>query len=273
MTDRYELSRRKTLAGLATIGAAGAGAGLGTSALFSDEETFEDNLVAAGELNMQVAAHVRDQNDPLPMVELDSGSNPQDTADGNAVTITASDLKPGDWFVIQWDVVVCSNPAYVQVTSLEADFENEEGDTPDSETGTSEPGDLGDALLTSVWHSYAPTSNGDTRSELGDLDPTTDRENSGLESYQNPDEDGDTGAGAHYTTTNEAHDVYADGVTLTDQQSGDPLTVGCQDGNGATYFQLFELPTAVGNEIQGDALTFTLRFNAEQVRNNPAPFQ
>jgi predicted ribosomally synthesized peptide with SipW-like signal peptide len=54
MTDEYELSRRKTLAGLATIGAAGAGAGLGTSAYFSDEESFDGNEMVAGELDLKV---------------------------------------------------------------------------------------------------------------------------------------------------------------------------------------------------------------------------
>jgi predicted ribosomally synthesized peptide with SipW-like signal peptide len=50
----YELSRRKTLAALGTIGAAGAGAGLGTSAFFSDQETFTNNQLTAGSLDMKV---------------------------------------------------------------------------------------------------------------------------------------------------------------------------------------------------------------------------
>ncbi len=55
MTDgNIELSRRKILAGLGAIGAAGAGAGLGTSALFSDEETFEGNTITAGTLDLKV---------------------------------------------------------------------------------------------------------------------------------------------------------------------------------------------------------------------------
>ncbi|MFT4947755.1 MAG: putative ribosomally synthesized peptide with SipW-like signal peptide, partial [Natronomonas sp.] len=44
MTDeRFDISRRKALAALGTIGVASAGAGLGTSAYFSDQETFENN--------------------------------------------------------------------------------------------------------------------------------------------------------------------------------------------------------------------------------------
>ncbi|RNJ27314.1 vWA domain-containing protein [Halosegnis longus] len=50
----YRLSRRNVLAGLGTIGLASAGAGLGTSAFFSDEEEFVDNTLVAGELDLLV---------------------------------------------------------------------------------------------------------------------------------------------------------------------------------------------------------------------------
>ncbi|WP_169051790.1 vWA domain-containing protein [Halorhabdus amylolytica] len=54
MSERYELSRRKVLAGLGTIGLAGAGAGFGTTAYFSDEETYENNTLTAGALDLTV---------------------------------------------------------------------------------------------------------------------------------------------------------------------------------------------------------------------------
>jgi len=50
----YNLSRRRILGGLGAIGLASAGAGLGTSAFFSDEETFEANTLVAGSLDMKV---------------------------------------------------------------------------------------------------------------------------------------------------------------------------------------------------------------------------
>ncbi|AOW80092.1 hypothetical protein HTSR_0907 [Halodesulfurarchaeum formicicum] len=52
--NTFEISRRKTLAALGTIGAASAGAGLGTSAWFSDTETFEGNTITAGSLDLKV---------------------------------------------------------------------------------------------------------------------------------------------------------------------------------------------------------------------------
>jgi|GEM_PF-715113 len=54
MTDKPNksigLSRRKMLAGLGAIGVASAGAGLGTTAYFSDQQSFEGNTITAGTL-------------------------------------------------------------------------------------------------------------------------------------------------------------------------------------------------------------------------------
>jgi len=51
---QFSVSRRKVLAGLGTIGIASAGAGLGTTAYFSDQETFENNQLTAGTLDLLV---------------------------------------------------------------------------------------------------------------------------------------------------------------------------------------------------------------------------
>jgi len=52
--NNMELSRRKILGSIGAVGAAGAGAGLGTSALFSDTESFVNNSITAGELDLKV---------------------------------------------------------------------------------------------------------------------------------------------------------------------------------------------------------------------------
>ncbi|MGM0590713.1 MAG: VWA domain-containing protein [Halobacteriota archaeon] len=56
MADKqsFNISRRNVLAGLGTIGLASAGAGLGTTAYFSDREDFENNTLVAGELDLKV---------------------------------------------------------------------------------------------------------------------------------------------------------------------------------------------------------------------------
>ncbi|MFC7174503.1 SipW-dependent-type signal peptide-containing protein [Haloplanus litoreus] len=55
MPKEFTLSRRKALAALGTVGVASAGAGLGTSAYFSDQESFENNSLVAGSLDVKVA--------------------------------------------------------------------------------------------------------------------------------------------------------------------------------------------------------------------------
>jgi len=52
--DNFRLSRRQALTALGTVGVASAGAGLGTSAYFSDTESFDGNSMVAGELDMKV---------------------------------------------------------------------------------------------------------------------------------------------------------------------------------------------------------------------------
>ncbi|MEF8855833.1 MAG: SipW-dependent-type signal peptide-containing protein [Haloplanus sp.] len=56
MSREIDFTRRKALAALGSIGVASASAGLGTSAYFSDHETFENNQLTAGTLDMTVAA-------------------------------------------------------------------------------------------------------------------------------------------------------------------------------------------------------------------------
>jgi predicted ribosomally synthesized peptide with SipW-like signal peptide len=52
--NEFNLSRRTVLGGLGTIGVASAGAGLGTTAYFSDQETYTDNTLTAGSLDLKV---------------------------------------------------------------------------------------------------------------------------------------------------------------------------------------------------------------------------
>ncbi|WP_436923957.1 SipW-dependent-type signal peptide-containing protein [Halosimplex amylolyticum] len=265
--DGLRFTRRSLLAGLGTVGVASVGAGLGTTALFSDEELFEDNELRAGALNMRVT--VDNVAHSTPIVRDNTTITPSDTADGQEVTISVADLKPGDWLILEWNPEVIANPGYVRITSVDEDYSNVEGGTPESESETASPGDLGDAILSTVWQSWDNLNS--SRQYLGGLDATTDLNDSGLSGYETPDMDGVTGGGAHYTTLNEAHSVYESGVLLRDASTGEPLVIGA-NSDAAWFYQLLELPREVGNEIQGDEVTFTLRFDAEQVRNNPTPF-
>ncbi len=70
--DKYGLSRRKLLGGLGAIGVASAGTGLGTSAYFSDEESFENNSLSAGELDLKLDYRATYAGGPGRLNEVDS---------------------------------------------------------------------------------------------------------------------------------------------------------------------------------------------------------
>jgi len=64
------LSRRRVLGGLGAIGVASAGAGLGTTAFFSDEESFTDNRIDAGELDLKMDYRITYDGGPGRLEEL-----------------------------------------------------------------------------------------------------------------------------------------------------------------------------------------------------------
>ena len=153
MPDEFELSRRKALAALGTVGVASAGAGLGTSAFFSDQETFENNQLTAGTLDMKVSweehysdwsedeaehAHMEDGElvvddrqgfmnatlqerfpDKRTRRRLDEGTaDPCEVLadvpdDLEKPVIELEDVKPGDFGEVTFDFALCDNPGYV----------------------------------------------------------------------------------------------------------------------------------------------------------------
>ncbi|MEF8781291.1 MAG: SipW-dependent-type signal peptide-containing protein [Haloferacaceae archaeon] len=153
MPDELDLSRRKVLAALGTVGVASAGAGVGTSAFFSDQETFENNQLTAGTLDMKVGweehysdwsedeaehAHMEDGElviddheefmnatlqeqfpDKQTKKELDQGTaDPCDVLadvpdDLSRPLIELEDVKPGDFGEVTFSFALCDNPGYV----------------------------------------------------------------------------------------------------------------------------------------------------------------
>ena len=70
------ISRRRALAGIGAIGVASAGAGVGTSAYFSDTESFENNSITAGELDLKVdweEHYYNGMGSPADMAEMGDG--------------------------------------------------------------------------------------------------------------------------------------------------------------------------------------------------------
>lgn len=158
MSDKqlYNLSRRKVLAGLGTIGVASAGAGLGTAAYFNDTESFENNQLVAGTLDLKVDwqqayygptetwefvnAHPDHDNDGEQSIEMggevhkysDEGRNIVDYLSCSTAGFTEDDyyfgpdqetlvhlddVKPGDQGEITFSLHLCDNPGYVWLTA------------------------------------------------------------------------------------------------------------------------------------------------------------
>jgi predicted ribosomally synthesized peptide with SipW-like signal peptide len=134
MTEKYDLSRRKILGGLATVGVASAGAGLGTSAFFSDQETFTNNQLVAGELDMKVgySAHYSDWSPD------EDGSDTDTTDDDVTVNMWdgAPDTTGGPGDLTEGYTGLPTNSAWlIEVDDPEQFLDNTQT-SPDSADGT-----------------------------------------------------------------------------------------------------------------------------------------
>lgn len=259
--DTFKLTRRKALGGLTTIGVAGAGAGLGTSALFSDTEEFADNQITAGTMDMRVTGEIVAANQYWENQEGFLG-NPI-TADGEIeVGFQLEDFKPGDWFITCFTVdSVGDNPFYLTIHGDADEYREREGastdpemdaddDTTDNdwESVTATNAELGDKLLISYWEHWSGTApsqgtqSGD-KSNLSRMDsisntesntypaPTTDTSTGGA-GYQDPGEDGVVTSGTlGYTDAREFY-FGLDQDPNNPGTSNDPLGNGIASGDG-----------------------------------------
>jgi len=268
MVDKKKLalSRRQALGGLGAIGLASAGAGLGTTALFSDEESFTGNLLSAGTLDLVVDYYTsRDQGD----FNSDSQSG---TVNGNqAATYTydVSDVKPGDSGTLAFCPKVDGNPGYVWVGSEDGITDYENGQTEpeggvDATGGGSlgspndgpGAGELGDSIEVTV--SYAESITYDANNN--EITCNNTRE------LNNP---------SGYTLADLANDLESGFPLDGDEPNGDGAfdaypSTGANEEGPCLCIE-WEVPTDVGNEIQSDAIELGFRFEAEQERNNDNP--
>lgn len=280
MTDRsIELTRRKILGGVGAVGVAGAGAGLGTSALFSDEESFTNNTITAGTTNLKVTLGVVDIDadggsggDPT----LTFSSDPK-TADGSVKTgVNIGDMKPGDAVIIRVTVEVENNPMFV---SLQATNATDNENTPNPEPEPSPGSDTGNDGLTG-----AGDLDNELQVTLGYDSVRSSLHDNTLEGSITPESgfSGGTSAtlfvealqtGFAYRGRNGASGSppggHADSGDLT--RIGGNATDSNVDREQVTHFVKFELPKSVGNQVQGDSFQWDLLWEAEQVRNNTNP--
>ncbi|MFC6752966.1 SipW-dependent-type signal peptide-containing protein [Halorubrum tibetense] len=267
--DKIGLSRRKMLVGLGAVGVASAGAGLGTTAFFSDEESFQDNTITAGQFELMVSqtTHMVDQDgigpDEQTFDDMVDDSD-RDFAEG---FLDITDAKPGDSYKYCWDPCVKYNPGYIQITlSSEETAGNDNGVNHVDADGL-----LGDFMLAVV---TLEDQNGDTEVVFqGTLGQLVDEFAAGGLVHAVGGEDPEY---CHQPCElmEGADGEPADAVELcvylylpSRADVGETVTVG------SVEFGPLEASDSPGNAVQGAIFEGDVHFEAEQCRHNETPFQ
>jgi len=192
MTDeRFNLSRRKALAALGTIGVASAGAGLGTSAYFSDQETFENNQLTAGTLDLGVGYSTHysdwssDEGDGVSVRMYDGAAGE---------TGSAADLQDGETGLPANDawLIAVDDPDQFLANTQQDEVVNEgcesdgvgaltqaDGESAIVDLGDVKPGDFGEVtfdleLCTNPGYVWINNPSGVTAAENGTTEPEAD---------------------------------------------------------------------------------------------------
>lgn len=262
--EGIELSRRTVLLGAATIGVAGAGAGVGTNALFSDSEEFAGNELVAGQLDLVVDYYTdRDQGSAGA-----SAAQGEVNGDGAAeYTYAVEDVKPGDSGTLVFCPKLVDNDGWLWVGSDGVvDYENgrsepEASVDPSGGGSVGDPndgagaGELSDAIEVDLAYCADVSLDGDAV-EVGTV----------VREFDNPD---------GYSLADLAKDLES-GVLLDGDGTGStadpyPGSPDADTQNGPCLCVEWTVPEHVGNEIQTDAVAFGFTFAATQARHNAEP--
>lgn len=293
MTEGYDLSRRKVLTGLGTIGVAGAVAGMGTTAYFSDEESFEDNSINAGTFSMDVELlnleGAVDQDGMGPDEDDWYSESEGDNAMVGA-SLDISDLKPGDTYKFCWCIRVHDNPgvvrAFIPWESVDSKTGYEAGNVRAADIYDIDEDDDFENLLGSEDITVSKNLHVCEGRELGEPffeeDITYEPDDSG-------EYDHDGGLGNWVSSLSNGEYSSQDGVPIgshngvghrtdgnLDEGEADYVLIG-PTGQGADYEAVaycieITVSEEAGNELQGAELSFDLQFLAEQARHNDHPF-
>lgn len=242
---------KKIMLSLMTVAVVAGAAIWGTSAFFSDTETSTGNTFTAGAIDLTVSAHNWSANQDVNVAQ---GFKDFDATDWNeAAMFNFVDLKPGDMGGGYFDLNIVSNPAY-------ACFASEITDTADNTVNEPEV-DAGD----------------DVASLEGELQNYLN-----IVYFEDKDADGMWTDG---TDGPKSAPVLLNTVTTTGWLALKDSVIGLFDteldsaaAKNLGYMWCFgtfsdDLTTCDGvgdqNIAQTDSVTGTLKFYAEQVRNNP----
>jgi len=264
MTDKktgLDVSRRKLLAGLGTVGIASAGAGLGTTAFLNDTESFTDNVLTAGELNLIVDYWTDvDQGSATPMDPMQMGRVDGEPVEGVGYTYEVTDVKPGDSGTLAFCPYIVDNPAWLWIGSEEGltDFENGQTEPEAAVDGSGgDPGagngELSQNTMVTVEYAY-----GGVTVEEGEIVCSDAVELKNDDPYTLADLGHDLGHGFPIDPDRETEGVQPY-----------PASAEAGDQQGPCICIHWEVPTDVGNEIQTDSIEMDFQFVAEQSRHNP----
>ncbi len=238
------VSRRRALGGVAAIGGAAAGAGFGTLALFTDGESFTNNDLTAGTLDLEVAWRKTVVQQERRVETSDGFPEPRSAAD--APVCRLEDVKPGDYGHVEFRLRVDDNPGYLRL--LGAEDVDEENGRPEPERG---------ALSESI-----PAGREGELDEL--LEATVSYPDAGTEAYTASLASliglGSVGTG-----------IPLDGAlsaSVTDVLLRDVTPDAFAPGTDHRVRVDFEVPPTVGNGVQTDSYGFALGFYGEQARHN-----
>ena len=278
MSKKYELSRRKALAALGTIGVAGAGAGMGTSALFSDTESFTGNMMTAGELDLAVDYIVHEDQGSAGSYTINSFTgevNGQEAeqavtlnGDGTAMSQNLTDIKPGDSGHSVFCFTIDDNPAYLWACG---------GLVESKEQGPNGSG------------AYTEPEPRDNNGE-GELEENIEVTVSycDVTILEEPNDDGkkytvEQTSPAFSGTLDQVLSLLSQGVPIDGKANGgntvnnigadtapkvNPYPASSSEGAGPCICLEWHVPDTVGNIIQGDYLEFDIQFFATQSRHN-----
>jgi predicted ribosomally synthesized peptide with SipW-like signal peptide len=237
------------LVGLGAVGVASAGAGLGTTAYFNDTETFENNTLTAGSLDLRVQYEASYDSDGAVENMADSAMGTQD-GDAAGMFYDLDDVKPGDSGEVKFCFEIVDNPSYMWACGDLSQAENGMTEPEMSVDDTPDQGELGDSIVASLAYcdeDGEPLDDGEIVS--GSLVDVISAITGGAPL------DGDGVPGLAPGDQAE----YSDVVDPEDDLSY--ITGPC-------VCLSWEIPTEVGNEIQTDSLTMNFEFHAVQSRHN-----
>lgn len=288
-TNPIGLSRRRVLGGIGAIGVASAGAGLGTTAFFSDSESFEGNTLTAGQFELHVGqtTHFIDQDGIGPdEMKFNAFQDGDETIMLNDGFLDITDAKPGDSYKYCWDICVKHNPGFVEIT-LETVEDLSGADNPDfddSHVDGGATGTLGEHVLAVV--TLDDQQDGDDvdivfEGTLGELMDAF--ENGGLVHAWESEEVIEDGEVVEEGVTKYCHlpcetDVDGAMVALDNVEVCVHLyipshaDVGEMVQVGPSEFGPLDSEDSPGNLLQGATFTSNVGFAAEQCRHNESPF-